>query len=210
MAGRPTPDMTGAIFGRLEVIAFAGLKPRTDGTARQAHWTCRCRCGTTVVKSAIGLRRGETKSCGCLHREMIATPLRPRKFAETTINVEYQRHRNGGTSRGFGFLPRATWERLVFQPCHYCGGKDLRTTNYAKKLERREDAVEMVGVDRVDSSVGYVEGNCVACCKRCNIAKASMPADEFLAWVTRVFMHSLSRESVSNGHRREPSPQLEN
>lgn len=72
MNGIPIPDrvknLTGQRFGRLEVIAYAGIDKRG-----QATWLCRCTgadCDsrqTTVVGAQ--LRIGHTKSCGCLRRE---------------------------------------------------------------------------------------------------------------------------------------------
>ena len=36
------------------------------------------------------------------------------------------------------------------------------------------------GIDRIDSSIDYIENNCVACCKHCNIMKASHSVTDFL------------------------------
>ena len=56
-------DLTGMRFGKLTVIASAGV-----GANRKTRWICRCDCGAeTVVGSAYHLTSGNTKSCGCLH-----------------------------------------------------------------------------------------------------------------------------------------------
>jgi hypothetical protein len=49
------------------------------------------------------------------------------------------------------------------------------------------------GIDRIDSSIGYVEGNIVPCCKACNMAKNTMGQDEFMLWVERVYNHSIKK-----------------
>jgi hypothetical protein len=53
-------------FGRLTALRLAG---RAAGG--QAVWLCRCACpaGTLVRVLANNLRRGHTRSCGCLRRE---------------------------------------------------------------------------------------------------------------------------------------------
>lgn len=43
-----------------------------------------------------------------------------------------------------------------------------------------------IKIDRVDSSIGYVESNCVACCAQCNIAKSDYTKDEFVAMARRI------------------------
>lgn len=57
-------DMTGKRFGRLVVLERAG-----STKSKSAAWRCKCDCGSEVIVSGIYLRRGETRSCGCLHRE---------------------------------------------------------------------------------------------------------------------------------------------
>lgn len=58
-------DLTGKKFGRLLVLSMA---ERIKGNVHIA-WNCICDCG--VIKSVFGsnLKRGLTKSCGCIHRE---------------------------------------------------------------------------------------------------------------------------------------------
>lgn len=50
----------GQVFNRLTVIAPA------DGGVK---WRCRCSCGNETIVSAYSLKRGATKSCGCLNKE---------------------------------------------------------------------------------------------------------------------------------------------
>jgi len=59
-------NLTGKRFDRLHVVAYAG----NDGD-RASTWLCLCDCGERVVVSGKSLRRGRTRSCGCLHRERI-------------------------------------------------------------------------------------------------------------------------------------------
>jgi len=56
---------TGERFGRLVVIR------RFFGTRRgEARWMCGCDCGMPKIVSGNHLRSGDTKSCGCLRREL--------------------------------------------------------------------------------------------------------------------------------------------
>ena len=54
-------DLTGNKYGRLTVISFAGLS-----NDRKAMWNCVCDCGKTVTVRGNDIRKGKTKSCGCL------------------------------------------------------------------------------------------------------------------------------------------------
>lgn len=61
-------DMTGLRFGRLTVIS--------PTKKRDAHgvvyWLCKCDCGNDAVVNGTNLRKGSTKSCGCLRAEINA------------------------------------------------------------------------------------------------------------------------------------------
>lgn len=57
-------DITGQRFGRLVAIERIGTDKH-----RRAIWLCRCDCGNTATVVGSELRRGRTKSCGCLGHE---------------------------------------------------------------------------------------------------------------------------------------------
>ena len=61
-------DLSGQTFGRLQVLQ------RAKNHGPHTYWHCICECGEQTTVYAGSLRRGLTKSCGCLHRE-IATQL---------------------------------------------------------------------------------------------------------------------------------------
>lgn len=65
--GRPATNLVGQIFGRLTVIERA--ENANDGHAR---WLCKCECGKTTIVNSNVLKKGHTKSCGCLNREVAA------------------------------------------------------------------------------------------------------------------------------------------
>jgi len=57
-------DITGEQFGRLTAIL-----PVCHDKAKSIMWLCVCSCGTEHITSGGSLRRGHTKSCGCLSAE---------------------------------------------------------------------------------------------------------------------------------------------
>ena len=57
-------DITGQRFGRLVVLHRDESKPKGHG--HKAYWICKCDCGNIKSIKGESLRRGLTKSCGCL------------------------------------------------------------------------------------------------------------------------------------------------
>lgn len=58
-------DISGKQFSRLTVISRA----KNKGT--KAMWNCLCRCGSTILVDTNRLNSGNTKSCGCLKRDVV-------------------------------------------------------------------------------------------------------------------------------------------
>lgn len=63
-------DITGEKFGRLTVVSLAGTKLVGTRKKHRAIWNCQCDCGGTAVVTGASLRSGNTKSCGCLLRDI--------------------------------------------------------------------------------------------------------------------------------------------
>ena len=62
-------DLTGRKFGRLTVIERAEDHIQPNGK-HQIQWLCKCDCGSEVIVRGSNLKNGNTKSCGCLQKEM--------------------------------------------------------------------------------------------------------------------------------------------
>lgn len=72
-------DLTGQRFGRLLVLR------RAENIGRQTAWLCKCDCGNEKAVPYWNLVSGQTKSCGCLVKEVSA------KNAKCTHKQSYSR-----------------------------------------------------------------------------------------------------------------------
>lgn len=163
-------DLTGQSFGKLTVVALDGFHVSPNGT-RASRWKCLCECGNETVVTSGNLRYNVTKSCGCgMHRNKgmsLAFPGKP-----TWLNNVWLSYTRGAKDRGLKFeLTLEQVEALVQQACSYCGSEPRN------------------GIDRKDSSIGYVLSNCVPCCSVCNTMKMALPQDRFIAHVKRIASH---------------------
>lgn len=174
----PTVDITGQRYGMLVAIAR-----EENGSSNTTRWRCRCDCGREIVVRTNALRAGRTVGCGCT-RAARARDLGHRNGLgeEGILRQQYRVHRNNASRLGCAPLPRAVWEAIVRQPCHYCGQSEMRS-GYAGGAG---GTMPLVGVDRIDSNLGYVEGNTVPCCSTCNRAKLDASYGDFIEWVRRV------------------------
>lgn len=78
-------SLTGQRFGRLVAI-----KPTPERTGNSIVWECQCDCGNSCQAAATHLRKGETRSCGCLASEhgikaiQVAKAVRDTYFTDNT------------------------------------------------------------------------------------------------------------------------------
>lgn len=71
-------DMAGQTFGRLTAIECVGRR------GRKALWRCHCSCGAIVDVVGYSLRLGDSKSCGCLKKELTGNRARTHGMHKTT------------------------------------------------------------------------------------------------------------------------------
>ena len=89
---------------------------------------------------------------------------------QRTLKGKYTKYRTSAKSRGLMFaLSVEEFSEFWQKPCFYCGS-----------------SIETIGIDRVDSELGYFIGNVVSCCFVCNYAKLDRTQEEFIDHCKRV------------------------
>ena len=130
------------------------------------------KCGSPFL---VNLLRRAKKRCPPCENKYVShkRKIRERKQFKTgfvgeipIVQYYFARHRTGAHKRGLEFSINV-WDyeaHLWGKPCYYCGAE-----------------IRGCGIDRKDSSIGYVIENCVPCCYRCNISKRTMSENEFIS-----------------------------
>jgi Zn-finger nucleic acid-binding protein len=121
----------------------------------------------------------EVKSCyGC-------RGVSRRTFSEEiTWKQFYSQTKARKRAKELGFdLSLSDFKKISQMDCSYCGAEPL-PRNIGKEWY---PAVRVNGLDRIDSSVGYLYGNVVSCCAACNTAKGSMSVEEFVKLITKIY-----------------------
>ena len=153
-------DLTGSKFGKWTVIKYVETAKR-----RQTFWECKCECGNSKVVSSNSLRNG-SKSCGCIKKAYACKHLRKDPHSVVFGNL-LARYKNDAIRRGLNFdLTKEEFIELTKQNCYYCDIEPKFKLDY-----HEEQTFFYNGVDRVDNDLGYVNTNCVPCCKECNSKK---------------------------------------
>lgn len=102
---------------------------------------------------------------------------------EAAKNSKYKKYKAQAKYRGLVFsLSKEEFFLVCELCCHYCGAEpsnvNVSDSGYGSWTYN--------GLDRVDSSVGYISNNVVPCCKICNRAKSDMSYDDFVLWIGRL------------------------
>jgi hypothetical protein len=165
-------DLTGRRFRTYNVIEARG-----KNKYGALLWFCRCDCGFEAIHQAGNLRRGGSSCPRC----------RKKSVASQAINDLWHNYRVNAVNRGHVFdLDRVTFAELLAKNCRYCNAPP------AQQLFRYGAAFVYNGIDRIDNTGGYVEGNVDACCGDCNRGKLTRSEPEFLAWVARIYQYRIA------------------
>lgn len=136
-------DLTGQRFGRLVAI----------GCVDRLGWRCLCECGHEVVTKTDCLRRGYTRSCGCLRSATAAKRATVHGLSGTSIHVAWK------AMRARCLYPSgARWK-------HY-GGRGISVCDEWGTFKPFYDWSMANGwqpglqIDRIDNDGNYEPGNC--------------------------------------------------
>lgn len=111
-------DLTGKKFGKLTVIGFSHKK-RAGKTTVGYYWYCVCECGVLKTIEGRSLRKGKTKSCGCISKKVTSSRSKTHGLSRTKIyqawmsmkgkcnNPKHMLYRSNGAV-GIGYDPK--WE----------------------------------------------------------------------------------------------------
>ena len=140
-------DETGRKYGRLTVLGLSN-----ERRSRQAVWMCRCTCGEVTKVYGASLRSGQTKSCGCLQREI-----------RTGMNVMKRPFMHGHPARASYKCARSRCENPNNQAFKNYGGRGIRFM-----IGSFEHFWEVLGptwepglsIDRINNDGHYEPGNC--------------------------------------------------
>jgi hypothetical protein len=108
-------------------------------------------------------------------------PARERNYKAEVFNNKYviwNHYIKGAQKRSINFkISKTVFNEIIIKKCFYC--------DYTKDGE-------VNGIDRVDNNKGYIEGNIVACCKVCNIAKGTQHPQEFIDKMYSIYNYTIN------------------
>jgi hypothetical protein len=160
-------QLGGLVFGKWTVIEKVGVG------RGHAMWLCRCECGREQEIHATNLVHGRSKQCKQCWNTTARSPRHP-------INVAFSHVRGNAFARGveFNVTKEFVWDVYLKQQgkCALTG-IDLKLVS---KFKAGYLGSTTASLDRIDSSIGYVEGNIQWVYKPINLMKWKLSTDEFI------------------------------
>jgi len=91
-----------------------------------------------------------------------------RKVQDKYYSYKYNSNKK---NRDFELTQKEFFDLILNHRCFWCGGFDGKF---------------LLGIDRLDSTKGYIKGNCVPCCFSCNKMKGVLSDGEFLYKINKI------------------------
>lgn len=145
-------------------------------------YTCHClNCGNIYICNHKQFMR--RTSCGCRAED----PHRNRKEnIELIINRKWNSYRTNARKDGREFAIDFTlFYQLCTTSCTYCGG--VSTVQVHGK--RWRGTAQVNGIDRIDSTKGYVVGNITSCCSDCNRLKMEHSEEHWVVLLRNILVY---------------------
>lgn len=135
----------GERFGRLTVLRETTIEERKNKAGRN-YW-CKCDCGNEIIVYGHNLKTGNTKSCGCLNRELTSQ----RNSIDIPIGSKF------GSLTVIGRAPIHEGTNLAFWYCKCDCGKEIEV----KGIDLRSGHIKTCGeaIHRIKNEVGNKYGN---------------------------------------------------
>lgn len=187
-------DLTGKVFKHFTVVKESGKDKYGN-----IKWECLCNCGKTFVSPRGSITSKHRTSCGCKAYAWTQKRVDNDKAYRTTMNHRLSLVERNAVRKGREWkLTKELTESLILSNCYYCGVEpnqrynlycnqdgDIRRTGNFKRIENGWITVH--GIDRIDSSKGYLPDNVRPCCKDCNRSKSDLIEDDFKVWIERLY-----------------------
>lgn len=139
-------DITGKKFGKWVVIKRFGIAKHGNS----ARWLCRCDCGTIKDINSHSLRRGDSKSCGCLPRAKRTHGMCNERFYTIWNGIKIRTNdKNNPLYGGKGVM------------CLWKSFEEFRDDMYKSYHEHvKKHGERQTSIDRIDSNGHYSKKNC--------------------------------------------------
>jgi hypothetical protein len=160
-------------FGFLKVLSF------DRRTKYGNHWLCECRCGTKRTLSSNSLKTGNTKSCGRCKAFVGSANKNWKGYGEISRHFFRQIYHNAAMRKiEFQLSIEHIWD-LFLKQNRKCVFTNVELI-FAKSYKTNERKMQTASLDRIDSSLGYLEGNVQWVHKDINMMKRGILNEDFI------------------------------
>lgn len=155
-------------------------------------------CNGLATKRLSDIRNGKIKSCNCLRSS--------RKTEKAAYAHRYKNYRRSAKVRNLDFyITFDEFYEIVIQNCYYCNAEPIETRcSYGGRISKKTGIRNLSyslpyrfnSIDRINSSKGYVSGNCRPSCKQCNIMKMDYTESEFLDKIKQIYKNLIHEKEI--------------
>lgn len=177
-----TCKIIGKQFGGLKVLNTVRITQSNGNMITKYEVQC-IKCGSITLKSKSQLDRFTAD--GCMECTKKGTRKPTLSIEERNYNNYKSKIQHQCTDKEFT-LSLEEFSNITKQNCYYCNSEPVFPERFKNEFKQRE--IEYFnGIDRIDSSKGYILDNCVPCCSICNRMKSDLNQEFFLNHINKIY-----------------------
>jgi hypothetical protein len=139
-------DLIGKSFSRLTIVGLSKIEKQ------RTKVICICSCGKTVIVHFYSLASGNTKSCGCLHKEAASLANKSHGLTSTRTYRIWENMKTRCLNKNSPSYPRNGGRGIIF-----CD----RWFSFDNFLSDMGECGQYETIERKDNDAGYSKDNCV-------------------------------------------------
>lgn len=184
--------LIGQIIGPFKVLST--IREETLSGGKITKYECECvKCGSLSIKQLHHIKGFKGEGCLECTNKLTRKPtlsIEERNYKNYKSKIEKQ------TNKIFD-LSFEEFDSITKLNCCYCGTEPIFPERFKNEFKNRE-VVYFNGIDRIDSTKGYILQNCVPCCSRCNSMKSDLKQIEFLEHIKKIYKFNQSSTTSRN------------
>ena len=186
-------NYVGKTYGTYTILSFNSIEHQENYDKKLFNVRCN-NCGSESIQQLSHILKTPKSCSNCKYEIRIKN--NPPKI-ESVRNCIKSTYISGAKNRNLPYeLSDKKFDELIYGNCFYCGQEPLKYKS-DEKFNKTDTVFLRNEIDRIDSTKGYSNDNCVSCCFKCNSMKSDNNIEDFIEHIEKIHNYLVNKGSTT-------------